>query len=105
MTVYVDWLMHHGWILHGRAVMSCHLLSDQLDLQELHDIAKQIGLERRWFQCKPGSAPHYDLVASKRELAIAAGAVAVDNRTDWVTLIRPIVRGYRANEYGQTVGR
>ncbi len=101
MTVYVDFLMDHGWVLHGRPTWSCHLLSDQDDVTELHEIAVKIGLKRQWFQSKPGSTPHYDLVPAKRTLAIAHGAIAIDTREEWVEKIRPIVRRYRAR--GQVV--
>ena len=43
-------------------------------LEELHSLAKQIGLKRDWFQNK-AHLPHYDLVATKRKAAVDAGAV------------------------------
>jgi len=49
----------------------CHMTGDSLE--EIHQMAKRIGLIRGWFQDK-GSHPHYDLVPSKRELAIKHGA-------------------------------
>jgi len=49
-----------------------HMWTDG-DLKELHDFAKKIGLKRSWFQNKR-SFPHYDIVPSKRELAIQKGA-------------------------------
>lgn len=58
----------------------CHLWSE--DLEELHRIAKRIGLNPRWFQNRP-NFPHYDLVPTKRELAIKAGAVPKDLR-EWI---------------------
>ena len=44
-------------------------------LAELHKIAKAIGLKRAWFQQGIGSIPHYDVVPTKRRLAIAQGAI------------------------------
>lgn len=79
MTVYVDELMAFGWILRGREVDSCHMFSDSLELDELHQVAAAIGMRRTWFQ-PHASTPHYDLTASRRAAAIAAGAVAVDRR-------------------------
>lgn len=70
MTVYVDALMNYGWKLGP----SCHMFTDG-ELDELHALAARIGLKRSWFQQKPGGLPHYDLVASKRRAALAAGAV------------------------------
>jgi hypothetical protein len=43
-------------------------------LEELHEMADKIGLKRSWFQGK-ASTPHYDLIESKRELALKNGAV------------------------------
>jgi hypothetical protein len=47
------------------------------DLAELHQFAALIGLQRRWFQDKPWPKQHYDVTDSKRDLAIANGAVPV----------------------------
>src|SRR6266568_918702 len=55
---------------------SCHMYADSLD--ELHDMAVKIGLQKYWFQDKK-HLPHYDLTPSKRKLAIING----DIETDW----------------------
>lgn len=78
MTVYVDPLLDHGWILRGHQVRSCHLFSDELDLQELHELARRIGCRPEWFQDK--ALPHYDLTLVRRQEAIGAGAVPVTRR-------------------------
>jgi len=52
-----------------------HLTCDG-DLEELHVLAARIGLKREWFQPRR-YAPHYDLTARRRELALKAGAVFV----------------------------
>ena len=71
MTVYVD-EFPPGW---GRWSGGGHLLTSDLD--ELHAMAEQIGLKRSWFQHDKSFA-HYDLVATKRLLAIIAGAVPIE---------------------------
>ena len=76
MSCYVDKLRPFGWRIRGRETESCHLLADSLD--ELHAMAQAIGLKREWFQDKR-SGKHYDLVPSKRDLAIARGAIALDD--------------------------
>lgn len=76
--IYVDPLMHHGWIMRGRAIASCHMFTDEAALDELHVMAQKIGLRRDWFQ--PGATPHYDLTPRRRQAAIDAGAVVVDRR-------------------------
>ena len=62
----------------GRMVMS-HMLADSL--RELFEMADRIGVARKWYQ-GPGKAscPHFDISASKRELAIQEGALVVDRR-------------------------
>ena len=57
---------------------TCHLFTDDGDLVALHKLATSIGLRREWFQ--DNNFPHYDLVPSKRVLAVAAGAFEVDRR-------------------------
>jgi Protein of unknown function (DUF4031) len=52
----------------------CHLFSD-CSTDELHEFANSLGLKKCWFQNKKNkSFPHYDLVSSKRRLAIQLGA-------------------------------
>lgn len=55
----------------------CHLTSDT-SLEELHAFARLIGLQRSWFQDKLVS--RYDVTGSKRDQALAAGALSVSPR-------------------------
>lgn len=85
MTVYVDALHDWGW----RLGPSCHLLPENRTpaaLEELHQLAAKIGMQRRWFQNKT-RWPHYDLTGSKRNAALARGAVPIDAK-DWLRLQR-----------------
>lgn len=68
-VIYID-QFPDGW---GRWSGGGHMLATDLD--ELHAMAKKIGLRREWFQDK--RFPHYDLQRRKREQAIAAGAVPI----------------------------
>jgi hypothetical protein len=44
----------------------CHCSTDNIDnLEELHTFIKSIGLQRKWFQLKNGTFPHYDLYEGK----------------------------------------
>jgi Protein of unknown function (DUF4031) len=75
MAVYVDDGFAEGdW---GRWSGGGHMQADSLD--ELHEMASQLGLIRAWFQSKPGRPwhDHYDLTEAKRELAIGLGAQSV----------------------------
>jgi len=59
---------------YGRMKM-CHMVADSDE--ELHAMAKHIGVSRKWHQ-KPGTPrSHYDICLSKKALALAAGAVAI----------------------------
>ncbi len=78
MATYVD----NALIQYGRMKM-CHLLADTDD--ELHAIAKKLGLKRSWFQNK--STKHYDVCKANREKAIKLGAIPVSSRK-LVELIR-----------------
>lgn len=71
MTVYVDQFPGTGW---EKWQGGGHMLAT--DLEELHAMADRIGLRRAWFQDK--TFPHYDLTASKRRLALVAGAAAIE---------------------------
>ena len=75
MTVYVDDMHKYPLGRFGRMKMS-HLMADTDD--ELHAMAAQIGIARKWHQDKGRWADsHYDIALSKRSLAVAAGAVEI----------------------------
>jgi hypothetical protein len=85
VSVYVDKAVYG----YGRMRM-CHMIADEPD--ELHAMAAQIGVARRWFQDPAGgkvSFPHYDVCQSRRALAIARGAVACD-RGEFVAAMQRI---------------
>jgi hypothetical protein len=75
MGIYVDNLKpfpdrpygHFRW---------CHMMTDETELDELHDMARKLGLYATWFQRDP-LHPHYDLTATKRRQAIRLGAIPV----------------------------
>ena len=81
MSVYVDQPVHR----YGRMLM-CHMLADTPE--ELHAMAKRIGVAHRWYQLT-ASTPHYDIARSKRAQAIARGAVVAD-RDLLISIIRKI---------------
>ena len=69
MAVYVDAAKNP----YGRMIM-CHMLADSLE--ELHEMADRIGVQRKWFQSK--NVPHYDISKSKRALAVQFGALEIE---------------------------
>ena len=79
MPVYIDTMEARF----GRMKMS-HMIADTLP--ELHDMADEIGLDRKWFQ-RTSSIPHYDVCMSMKALAIKKGATEV-GRDRFVQIIR-----------------
>jgi hypothetical protein len=78
--VYVDEAKYP----YGRMLM-CHMIADTTD--ELLAMADRIGVARKWIQHAGTEREHFDVCKSKRELAIAAGAVPF-KRTGLVALLR-----------------
>ncbi len=78
VAVYVDPLTNWGWILGGVEVESCHMVADTD--AELHALALRIGMRIEWAQKMDHENQyhhHYDLVASRRELAVEVGAIEI----------------------------
>ncbi len=59
----------------------CHLWDSDMNVERLDAFARSIGLNRNWRQ-NHRVLIHYDLVPSKRELAIKNGAVKME-LLDW----------------------
>lgn len=77
MSVYVDPVRSYPieMIQPGArrcGVLWCHMWADTLE--ELHRMARAIGMRRSYFQNKRGF-PHYDLVPRRRDAARRYGAV------------------------------
>lgn len=74
MAVYVDKLFNTAPLRSAtwRYNQACHMWAD--DVEELHYMARRIGLKDSWFQPHP-RVPHYDLTPNKRASAIEAGAI------------------------------
>lgn len=75
---FMVWPGAHGIFKRG----SCHLTvnGDTAKHHEaLHLMAHRVGMKRSWFQ-PHRTHPHYDLVKSRREAALKAGAVFVPAR-------------------------
>lgn len=73
MSVYVDGMRAP----YGRMVM-CHMFADTSE--ELHAMADQVGVARRWCQAQGTAREHYDICLSKRRRAVALGAREIGNR-------------------------
>lgn len=77
MTVFVDDWNQRALVGRLNAVW-CHMTVAPFDpIEELHDFAVSIGLRRSWFQGPPKNPwprMHYDVTATKRAAAVAAGA-------------------------------
>lgn len=70
MAVYVDDMRAPF----GRMLM-CHMIADTSE--ELEAMADLIGVAPKWIQYPGTPKEHYDIVESKRKLAIKAGAVPI----------------------------
>lgn len=73
MAVYVD-----SEAIRWRGREWCHIVADSLD--ELHEFAARLGLQRRWFQNR-GRYPHYDVTMAVRMRALRLGAIDADRAT------------------------
>ena len=85
MAIYVDPIMEHPPVC-GHSLWS-HMGTDDRSpagIEALHAFAARLGLYRRWYQNKPHHK-HYDLVPSKRTMAIRLGAVELNQR-DYVRM-------------------
>lgn len=71
MPAYVDDARHPY-----RRMIMCHMVADTLE--ELHEMADKIGLNRAWYQ--DHRLPHYDLSITKRAEAISNGAKPITSR-------------------------
>lgn len=78
MAVYVD-DMYLDPMGQYRGMKMSHMLADSDE--ELHAMAARIGVQRRhWQSPLKTSGSHYDIALSKRELAVAAGAIEITLR-------------------------
>jgi len=85
MTIYVDSAMIPATVPNGRVSHTsrwCHLMSDEIDPDELHRFAALLGLRRSYFQIniRDRAHDHYDVTLGKRAQAIALGAQVIDGR-------------------------
>lgn len=93
MTIYVDPPTYYP-NTNLRYKTWSHMASDNYDdLTELHTMAERLGLKLAWFQNHP-THPHYDITPTKRQLAIAYGAIPVDA----ITLVKKCSKVFRALE-------
>lgn len=90
MRIYVDEAIHR-W----RGQLWCHMFSP--DIEALHVFARSIGMKRAWFQdpltMPKVSWPHYDINVSRRQIAVARGAVPV-GRHQTVAMSKVVVNAY-----------
>jgi Protein of unknown function (DUF4031) len=92
MAVYVDDMKASF----GRMIM-CHMVADTDE--ELHNMAAQIGVARRWCQKEGTPRIHYDICMSKRAKAVQLGAFECTKR-DVGMLIRTKREASKNNQKG-----
>lgn len=102
MTIYVDDMLMQATVPNGaRKVRGrwSHLMADTPE--ELHAFAARLGLKRAWAQHEDDPVMlHYDVVESKRNKAIAMGAVPITWR-EAGRMTRERRRAQRDNTGGQ----
>jgi hypothetical protein len=75
--IYVDDWRQRACVGGVKAVWS-HMVADPwIDPEELHRLARSIGMHPSWYQVKPWPKGHYDVTESRRRLAIARGAIPI----------------------------
>ncbi len=85
MAVYIDDMYRYRiGDFHGRKMS--HMIADSE--AELHTIAALIGMKREWFQ-----GDHYDVPLTRRDQAIAAGAIPITYRQAGAMRRRRTVEG------------
>ena len=72
MAIYVDFMQ-----IEFKGYKWCHMLADTL--QELHDFAALIEVDKRLFH-QNASYPHYDVTVQMLETALKYGATAADRK-------------------------
>ena len=87
MPVYVDSRPHRY-----RCRVMCYMAADTIE--ELHSMADEIGLKRRWLQ-DAGRRPHYDICKQMRAEAVKAGAIEISSK-EMVLLFRRLQAGQAA---------
>lgn len=80
-AIYVDEMMPTVTSRKWRWSHACHLFHEDHDLAALDAFAISIGMRTAWRHDVHGF-PHYDLHATHRAKAIAAGAIAIGNRSE-----------------------
>lgn len=72
MAVYIDDMYRYA-IGRFRGMEMSHLIADAE--AELHAVAQRVGMKPEWYQ-----GDHYDIPLTRRDQAIAAGAIAITYR-------------------------
>ena len=97
MAVYVDNAFIQASVKNGARTHTsrwCHLMADSRE--ELIEFALSIGLRRGWLQDK-ASGVHFDVLESKRRLAVSKGAIEIETRTpEWRRVVAQARAQYRA---------
>jgi hypothetical protein len=94
MTVYVDDMYLYPMGALGRMKMS-HMVADTTE--EVVAMATLIGVQPKWIQRAGTAREHFDIAQSKREIALANGAVAITLRQCSAMCARRRVEGALGN--------
>lgn len=81
MTVYVDDMRLQATVPNGNRTVTgrwSHLFADTIE--ELETFARQLGLRETWQQNNSHGFVHYDIVESRRNMALRLGAKSISWR-------------------------
>lgn len=90
--VYVD-DMRAGFISPRgtRRMTMCHMVADSTN--ELLAMVDTIGVQRKWIQKAGTAREHFDICLEKRALAVAAGAIEINERETSAMCFRREIEG------------
>lgn len=96
MSCYVDPLSPTPRTATWRWDTGCHLLCT--DENELHDVARRIGLDRAWAQHPGTGDAHYDLTPARREQVLRMGLAKEVTKKVMASLFSGRRRQHEVNE-------
>jgi hypothetical protein len=90
MAVYID-----NYRASFGQMLMCHMIADSTD--ELLAMVDRIGVQRKWIQKSGTHSEHFDVCLSKKQEALAAGAIELSSKE----LVRRMIAKRQPREQGR----